>query len=565
MSLRTDTDARIARLRESGAVGPLHELVVSIICWIADAADRTRGGYAAQLLAKVYASARDMLPVAPPSDTDPRRELIAAAIAAADAPDPDRIAVPLRATMPTPGARHEVRQLKLVAWLLGVRFMPWQTDAARILTEIDPSGVGWRWKVVVITVPRQAGKTLLLAILMIQRCLTRAGHLCRYTAQTGKDARLRWLEWVRWFTNPALPGSGVANFLAALLRGRSADKGIFRGAGSPVIHFGNGAELGPFTPGPAGLDGGQGDTIIIDECFVHTLEEGEAILGSISPTQITRPWRQTVIVSTRGTSASTFLTDQIARATAALDDPTSRTAIIDYSVPDDEDPYDEDILTRRHPAFHNPVVREAILEHRDGPSSVWLRAFCNRQLVLAGELIVDAELWADQELATTVQPGDILAAAVSVARDRTASSIAIAWRAGALVHAKIVATGPGSHWLGDAIAQLPETMPIVAMPAGPTLTVLDSLPSHLGERVTRLGSREYAAHCQAWLDYTWSDLARHVQSSTLDDQLAAAVTRASMGCLVLDPDKSAGPLDQLEAIALATARATTPTTELQVF
>ena len=47
--------------------------------------------------------------------------------------------------------------------------------------------------------------------------------------------------------------------------------------------------------------------------------------------------------------------------------------------------------------------------------------------------------------------------------------------------------------------------------------------------------------------------------------LAAAVTRASMGCLVLDPDKSAGPLDQLEAIALATARATTPTTELQVF
>ena len=370
---------------------------------------------------------------------------------------------------------------------------------------------------------------------------------------------------MRWFTSPALPRSGVRNFLPTLLAGRSADKGIYRGAGSPMMNFGNTAELGPFTPGPAGLDGGQGDTIVVDECFVHTLEEGEAILGSISPTQITRPWRQTIIVSTRGTQASTFLIDWIKRGIAALGDPDSKIAIIDYSVPDDEDPYDEAVLMRRHPAFHNPVVREAILEHRSGPSSVWLRAFCNRQLTLGGELIVDAELWSTQELDTLTVPGEILAAAVSVARDRTASSIAVAWRAGNQVHAKVVATDAGSYWLAAAIEQLPEGIPVLAMPAGPTLTVLDALPAHVGERVTRLTSREYATHCQAWLDYTWSDLARHVQSAVLDDQLAAAVTRASMGCLVLDPDKSAGPLDQLEAIALATARSTAPTHELQVF
>ncbi|MFT3877429.1 MAG: hypothetical protein QM708_13550 [Propioniciclava sp.] len=565
MSLRHDTERRVTRLRDAGAIGPLNELVVAVILWISDAADRTRGGYAAQLLAKVYAAARELLPTPPPVDGDPRRDLIEQSLAVAGEPDPEQIAVPLRSTAPTPGARHEVRLVKFVGWLLGIRFMRWQIDAARILTEIDPSGVGWRWKTVVITVPRQSGKTLLLAVLMIQRCLTRAGHLCRYTAQTGKDARLRWLEWVRWFTGAHLPRSGVRNFLAGLLVGRSAEKGIYRGAGSPAMFFANGAELGPFTPSPAGLDGGQADTLVVDECFVHTLEEGEAILGSISPTQITRPWRQTIIVSTRGTAASTFLIDWINRAIVALGDPTSRVAIIDYSVADDEDPYDEAVLTRRHPAFHNPVIREAILEHRSGPSSLWLRAFCNRQITLGGDLVVDPDVWVDQELPTTTEPGTILAIALSVARDRTASSIAASWRVGDHIHAQIIATAAGSHWLADTLASIPAGVPIVAMPAGPTLTVLDALPAYLGERVQRLSTRDYATYCQSWLDYTWSGLARHVQSAHLDDQLAGAVTKAAMGCLVLDPDRSAGPLDQLEALALATAAATQPAIELQAF
>lgn len=565
MSLRKDTERRVDKLRAAGAIGPLQELIVALIYWIADAADRTRGGYAAQLLAKVYAAARDLLPTAPPAETDPRRELVNAAIAVAEEPDPEAIAQPLRATTPTPGARHEVRLVKFVAWLLGFRFMRWQIDAARILTEIDPSGVGWRWKTVVITVPRQAGKTLLLAILMIQRALTRPGHLNRYTAQTGKDARLRWLEWVRWFTAPILPVSLARNFLPSLLAGGSAEKGIYRGAGSPVINFANASELGPFTPGPSGLDGSQADTLIVDEAFVHTLDEGEAILGSIQPTQITRPWRQTIIVSTRGTASSTFLIDWINRASAALDDPASRVALIDYSVPDDEDPYSEEVLMRRHPAFHNPPIREAILEQRNGPASVWLRAYCNKQITLTGELVVDADHWAAQELPTTTPLGKLLAVALSVARDRSAATLAAAWKDGDNIHAKIIATAAGTHWIPDELDRIPDGVPLVAMPAGPTLTVLDNLPSATDERVTRLSSRDYAAHCQAWLDYTWSGRAQHVQSAILDDQLAAAATKAAMGCVVLDPDKSVGPIDQLEALALATAAATQPDRELQVF
>lgn len=562
-SVRTDAERHIDRLRDAGLVGRLEQFAVALVLYVADAADRSPYGYVAAMLAGVLRTARNLLPTAAIADGDPIQTYIDTVVDQVLNEQPAPLtAKPLRCTQPTPGARHETRQVQLLARLLGYTLMPWQLLALRILTELDPSGVGWRWKTVVITVPRQSGKTFLLAMLQLQRAITRAHHLCRYTAQTGKDAWKRWLELVGLFSSGPATAQRI---MVSLLRGKSIDKGVYRGAGSPTVFLRNRSEISPFTPGPAGLDGGQSDTLIVDEAFVWTLEEGEALEASVNPTKITRPWRQKIIVSTRGTEASTWLIDWLARAADALDDPDSRIALIDFSVPDGVDLYAEETLARYHPAYGYTITLDALQEEMAGPRSVWERSYCNRQVALAGELIVDADLWTSLELEQrTPLPKRFAGYAISVARDRSAATITASWTKGRKIFTAVLERRPGTTWLADRLASLGPG-PIYAMPAGPTLTVLDALPKKVQRRITRLNPRGYATACQSWLDYTWSSAAWHAPTPGLDDQLAGASTRASSGCLVLDADKSLGPIDQIEATALATWAATTKPTEDQVF
>ena len=86
---------------------------------------------------------------------------------------------------------HEVGE---VARRLRKPLMPWQQHAVDVALEVDPDTGELFYEEVVISVPRQSGKTTLLLALMIWRCL----HMCRrlgtpqtvtYLAQSGKMAR----------------------------------------------------------------------------------------------------------------------------------------------------------------------------------------------------------------------------------------------------------------------------------------------------------------------------------------------------------------------------------------
>lgn len=321
---------------------------------------------------------------------------------------------------------------------------------------------------------------------------------------------------------------------------------------------------GPVHPGPAGLDGGQTDTLVIDEAFVHDDETGQGIEASANPTGITRPWRQRIIVSTRGPATSTWFNAKLAQGVAALDDPASKTAIIDYSVPDGYDIYAEETLRRFHPAYGVTITLEALAEEMAGPRTVWERSYCNRQLDLAGESIVDGDLWRDLRT-DSKPPAQLHGIGISVARDRSAATIAGAWRRrDGQIHAAVLVTQPGTSWLAELLPAV-KGKTVWAMPEGPTVTVLDALPLAQRNRIKRLTAREYAQASQAWLDHTWSSLAWHHDAPGLDQQLAAAHAAVRAGCVALDPDKSAGPVDQVEALMLATAAATKPTNALQVY
>lgn len=73
---------------------------------------------------------------------------------------------------------------------MGGPLMPWQKQVASVGMELDPRQPGaFRYDVVVVSVPRQSGKSYLVRAVMADRILSYNNHEVVMTAQTGKDAK----------------------------------------------------------------------------------------------------------------------------------------------------------------------------------------------------------------------------------------------------------------------------------------------------------------------------------------------------------------------------------------
>src|SRR5262245_18408149 len=81
-----------------------------------------------------------------------------------------------------------------IAALLEAPLMDWQSRVAMVAGELEDGKPAYRE--VFFTAPRQQGKTLLVVAWLLYRCLfwSKRPQMCAYTAQTGKDARSKWLD-----------------------------------------------------------------------------------------------------------------------------------------------------------------------------------------------------------------------------------------------------------------------------------------------------------------------------------------------------------------------------------
>ena len=84
--------------------------------------------------------------------------------------------------------------MSAVATFLGWPLLPWQRQVADVASEYRPGG-GWVYPTVIVTVPRQSGKTTLLGAVMCHRAMVIPDHMGWYTAQTGIMARETWGKW----------------------------------------------------------------------------------------------------------------------------------------------------------------------------------------------------------------------------------------------------------------------------------------------------------------------------------------------------------------------------------
>src|SRR5882757_3936768 len=93
---------------------------------------------------------------------------------------------PRFSTPRNPGHRTYGAAIAKVAAALGTPLMPWQRHVVDVACEIDPEGLPVH-RLVVVTVPRQSGKTTLWGPLALHRLLTVADASVWLTAQKRND------------------------------------------------------------------------------------------------------------------------------------------------------------------------------------------------------------------------------------------------------------------------------------------------------------------------------------------------------------------------------------------
>lgn len=467
------------------------------------------------------------------------------------------------ATPRNPANRTQGPACAAVSAGLGRPFMPWQRQVADTGLEMIPAAKPgtwrYRYRLVIVTVPRQAGKTALLQAVQIHRAVTRPGTGVWMTAQTGKDARKRWRDTLETLTARESPLRSVVK--------------PYLSGGSERADFPNRSFIAPFAPVPKSLHGETPPLVSIDEAWAYDDEQGSALTAAIRPAQITIPDRQLWIVSTKGTVKSTFLNALIKQGRLSLDNPNTDIAFFEWSADEGlaaADPTSPETLAF-HPAVgHTQTVADLQAEAEAEPNPAnYRRGFLNLETV-SEDTVLDLDRWDELGPAQDDDEPPALSESVlgfSVSRGRASAAIWQSWDTPDGVRIRHVADGPGVTWLPERLAQLRQlgARRFVTEDAGDTRTVTKTRAmTDLGLDLDQLTVRDYATACGLLLGRVKDGTIRHDGDELLRGQIEAAEARPMGGGVGFSEAHSRGPIDALKAATLA-SYATEQRTGIQLF
>lgn len=363
--------------------------------------------------------------------------------------------------------------------MLGDTPMPWQEYGADLIGDLDDRGLP-RWSLVLISVPRQAGKTTLTLGACVHRLLTGKNMRVWSTAQTGQKARGKWMELVEKIENDSFP-------LRELFSSKKA-------AGSEQLIVPKlGSKFSPHPPTEDSLHGDQSDLNFIDEGWVFDEAEAAALMQAIVPTQATRPGAQTVIVSTRGTAASTWFHGLVAKAKL----PGSKIALLDYGIADGDNPNDLELVASAHPAYGYTVTMDSLVAAKDqlAPSE-FARAYGNRETG-SRDREIPLESWESAASLDTIPDGHPVTFGAAVDFDRTETAIVAAALVDGIPIIEVVDIRAGTGWGAARLRELVEehgAPPPWVDAIGPGATLADEL-TLMGTPPVKFGVRELTAAC----------------------------------------------------------------------
>lgn len=388
-------------------------------------------------------------------------------------------------------------ELAKVAASLGQPMMPWQRDIADVGCEIDQDTGLPAYREVIVTVPRQSGKTTLFLSWQINRCLSpRWSHPQRsaFTAQTGKDARDKWLDELF----PLIRKSPLFRFV----------KQISEGMGNEAIRWKNGSLIRILS---SSNSSGHSKTLhqaTLDEIWHDS--DGRREQG-LRPAMITIEDAQLLVCSTAGTELSVVLQRKVSAGRAAVAEDTGRgIAYFEYSAPEGWDPFDDESFYLFHPALcPNPPCRcgdgkwrhtitiDAILTERAGMElPEFMRAYGNIETASKDKREIPPDVWERVQSATAAPSGE-LRFGLDVSEDRSSGAIA-SCGSGVI---ELIDHRPGVGWVFDRAKGLAADWDatIVIDGGGPAAYIAEDLEK-AGVRVERPGSADMAAACGRMYD-----------------------------------------------------------------
>ena len=412
--------------------------------------------------------------------------------------------------------------------------MPWQHLTADLALERDPETGGYRHRVVVITVPRQSGKTTLLRAIGMQKMMLARNRGVFYTAQTGKDARERWTDLVRALETSAL-------------RTRIDVK---RAAGKEQVILPNGSYFRCFAPTAESLHGYTPHDVMIDEAFAQDEAHGQALMGAIVPAMSTITDGQLYIVSTAGTASSVFLREWVEAGRSGQDG----VALIEYAAAPGVNVYDPATWWTFHPALGYTIQPKALQDASESLSRAeFERAYANRWTMTESHLI-PREVWDPLKSGVKAKKGDVLALSYDVSYDGSTSTIVGTFAAesdlwGGTHHSRILERHPGTDWLVPAvIAHRDNLKPRVigADDGGQARAITDELLRRRVE-VKTLNGRELASAFGRWMyriEHSTDDnrLITHDGSDAFAEAAGAVVTRPMSDAVAPSRRHSAGDI-----------------------
>lgn len=389
--------------------------------------------------------------------------------------------------------------------MLGTPFMPWQQMVADIGCEIDPETGLPAYNEVIVTVPRQSGKTTLFLSWQVDRCLN-WGRPQRsvFTAQTGKDARDKWLDELF----PLIEGSK--------LKGLVAHNGINRGMGNEAIKWRTGSLIRILSTSSASGHSKTLDQAVMDEIW-HDVDDRRE--QGLRPAMITRRDRQLLICSTAGTAASTVYNRKVeAGRRAAREDSGQGIAYFEWSAPDDWDPEDQGSWWTFMPALGHTIMPESIEQERLAMEpGEFRRAYGNRPT--AGvDLLIPLEVW-QRVNDVNARPEGALRFGLDVAEDRASAAI-VACGANGVV--ELVDHHPGLDWVIARCNELCEKHKAkMALDfGGPAGVLADSIKA-----AERLQGREVLQACGAMYDAIVDAKVTFRQDGAFDAAINGAVKK----------------------------------------
>lgn len=270
------------------------------------------------------------------------------------------------------------------AKLLGTPLLPWQQLVADVAGEIDPVTGTYYYDTVILSTPRQCGKSTLVDAVDTRNSQWGPDRYIYYLAQTGKDTGDHFKKYLK-----TIQASPLADITAR----------PYMGAGDLRQPFVNGSVIMPKSVTKVAGHGVQGDKITLDEAFSLSEETGNTILDGFMPTMATRlkatgVQPQLWITSTEGTADSTFFNRKLDECRAG--EQSRRTCWFDFGLPSGEDPEDLGVIMRYHPAagllWDKSQLRDFREQFKGNPAG-WARAFGNRRDDGITDRAIDETTW----------------------------------------------------------------------------------------------------------------------------------------------------------------------------